>query len=133
MILTEELSATAEIVSEILDVEVECRGGIYQLKNKRLVIVQNSPELDVSLSLDLNVSFRLFENSQDGFNEARVFLLPEELPVFTQALIAHPLLFPISYSQHLTMERGMYCFGLTSQEPPETFVKRLSAALHALE
>ena len=132
MIITEELAGTAEAVSKILGSEVECQDGTYQLKTKRSVYVKNSKVLDVSLSLDLDISFSLSDEGPDGSNEARVCLMPEELAAFTQALIAHPLYFPISYSQHMTMECGMYCIRLTSQEPPEVFAERLVAALEAL-
>ena len=133
MIITKELAGTAEAVSKILGGDLACQDGIYQLRNKRSVNIKNSPILDISLSLDLDVSFSLSEEGPDGSNEARVFLVPEELTAFTQTLVAHPFFFPTSYSQHLTMERGMYCIRLTSQEPPEVFAERLAAALDVLE
>lgn len=120
-------------ISKFMGAEVELHGEFLQLKKKRMIKVQKSLDMYVSWSLDLNVSFRLNSDHREASNGAEVFLLPEELPVFTQALIGHPILFPISYSQYLSMERGMYCIRLRSQEPPEDFAERLSEALAVLE
>nr|WP_251047951.1 hypothetical protein [Planococcus sp. ISL-109] len=109
--------------------EVELNAEFWQLKKKRMIDVHRSLDMCVCWSLDLTVSFRIFRDDRKVVNEAEVFLLPEELPIFTQALIQHPILFPISYSQHLSMERGMYCLRLKSQEPFEDFAERLSEAL----
>lgn len=132
MIETETLTLKAEKVSGFFGGDMEMNADSWQLKKKRTIQAQKSPDMFVSWSLDLNVSFRLSSNGRETDNQAEVFLLPEELPIFTQALIEHPILFPISYSQHLTMERGMYCLRLTSQELPEDFAERLSGAIYVL-
>nr|WP_251047696.1 hypothetical protein [Planococcus sp. ISL-110] len=112
---------------------VEMHGEFLRLEKKRTIKLQKSPEMCVSWSLDLNVSCRLASGHWEAVNEAEIFLLPEELPVFTRALIEHPILLPTSYSQHLSMERGMYCIRLTSYELPEDFAERLFEALSVLE
>ncbi|MBT2583108.1 hypothetical protein [Planococcus sp. ISL-109] len=129
MIETNSLALTAEKVIEFMGTEVELNAEFWQLKKKRMIDVHRSLDMCVCWSLDLTVSFRIFRDDRKVVNEAEVFLLPEELPIFTQALIQHPILFPISYSQHLSMERGMYCLRLKSQEPFEDFAERLSEAL----
>ena len=117
---------------EFLGEKVDLNAGFLRLKKKRAIKVRKSPDLSVSWSLDLNVSFRLSRDERMTVNEAEVFLLPEELPVFTRALIQHPIFFPISYSQKMSMERGMHCIRLTSEEPFEDFAERLSGALSRL-
>lgn len=129
MIETEPLTIIAENLSRIMGGEVEQSEKSLQLKKKRKIKARQSPDMFISWSLDMIVSYKL----QGTVNEAEVFLLPEELPVFTQALIQHPILFPTSFSQHLSMERGMYCIRLKSQEPAEDFAKRLSEALSELD
>nr|WP_251047812.1 hypothetical protein [Planococcus sp. ISL-109] len=111
--------------------EVEVNTEFWQLK-KRMIEVHKSPGMCVGWSLDLAVSFKIFRDGREAVNEAEVFLLPEELPLFTEALIQHPILLPVSYSQHLSMEHGMSCIRLKSQEPFEDFAERLSEALCAL-
>ncbi|TWT07842.1 hypothetical protein FQV26_08535 [Planococcus sp. CPCC 101016] len=128
MIETESLTVTAENVSRIIGAEVELSEKSLQLKKKRKIKARQSPDMFICWSLDLIVSYKLL----GAVNEAEVFLLPEELPVFTRALIQHPILFPTSFSQHLSMERGMYCIRLKSQEPAENFAERLSEALSEL-
>lgn len=129
MIETESMALTVKNVSRLLGAEMEVTEKFLQLKKKRKIKARKSPDMYVSWSLDLTVFFRL----QEAVNEAEVFLLPEELSIFTQALIENPILFPTSFSQHLSMERGMYCIRLKSQEPAEEFAERLSEALGALD
>ncbi|ANU10910.1 hypothetical protein A1A1_17595 [Planococcus antarcticus DSM 14505] len=132
MIETDVLSLTAEKVSRFLGAKMELHEGFWQLVNKRTIKTHDGSNLCVSWSLDLSVSFRETGDGHEAMNKAEVFLLPEELPIFTDALLQHPILFPSSYSQQLSTERGMYCIRLTSQEPPEDFAKRLSEAVYAL-
>ena len=129
MIETKSLALTAENISRLLGAEVQLTENYLQLKKNRKIEARQSPDMYISWSLDLTVSYKL----QGTVNEAEVFLLPEELPVFTLALIQHPILFPTSFSQHLSMERGMYCIRLKSQEPAEAFAKRLSETLSKLD
>lgn len=123
---------TAEKVIGSTGTEVEVNTKFWQLKKKRMINVYSSRDFCVGWSLDLTVSFKIFRDGRESVNEAEVFLLSEELPVFTQALIKHPILLPISYSQHLSMERDIYCIRLKSQEPFEDFAERLSEALCVL-
>ena len=126
---TTSLALPAEKVSGFTGTEVEVNTEFWQLKKKRMIEVHKGRDLCVGWSLDLSVSFKIFRDGREAVNEAEVFLLPEELPIFTQGLIRHPILFPTSYSQHLSKERGMYCIRLKSQEPFEDFAERLSETL----
>lgn len=112
--------------------EVELSAEYWELKKKRMVEMHKSPDRCICCSLDLTVSFNLFPNGRETLNKAEVYLLPEELTTFTGALIQHPNLFPISYSQHLSKKDGIYCIRLESLEPFEDFAERLSEALSVL-
>ncbi|HSJ37919.1 MAG TPA: hypothetical protein VK945_06860 [Planococcus sp. (in: firmicutes)] len=129
---TNSLLLMAENVEGFKGSEAEPNAEFWQRQKERLVKVRKSPGVSGGWSVDLTVPFNIFRDDRKAVNEAEVFLLPEELPLFTQALIEQPILFPISYSQHLSMERGMYCMRLKSQEPFEDFAERLSGALYEL-
>lgn len=123
------LALKTEKVIEFMGTEVELNAEFGLFQKKRMIEVRKSPEMCDCLSLDLTVSFRAFRDGRETVNEAEVFLLPEELPPFIQAFIQHPILLPTNYSQHLSIERGMYCIRLTSEEPFEDFADRLSETL----
>jgi len=123
------LALTAEKVVGSVGTELGVNTEFWQLEKKRKIEVHRSRGMCVGWSLDFTVSFKIFRDGREAVNEAEVFLLPEELPTFTQALMQHPILLPTSYSQHLSMERGMYCIRLKSQEPFEDFAERLSETL----
>lgn len=129
---TNSQALTAEKTVKFMGTEVAMDTEFWQLKKKRTVKSRKSPGMCVKWSLDVTVSFKLLGDGEKSVNEAEVFLLPEELPMFTRTLIEHPILLPISYSQQLSMERGMHCIRLTSEEPFEDFAGRLSEALNAL-
>lgn len=112
--------------------EVELDAEFWKLHKKRLVKVHKKPGRKGGWSVDLTVPFKIFRDERESVNEAEVFLLPEELAVFTRALIEFPIPLPLSYSQQLSMERGMYCLRLKSQETFKDFAERLSKALRAL-
>lgn len=129
---TSSHTITVEKAIKFMGTEVEMDTEFWELKKKRRIKSRKSPGMCVNWSLDLTVSFKLLDDGQKTVNEAEVFLLPEELPIFTRTLIEHPVLLPISYAQQLSMERGMHCIRLTSQEPFKDFAGRLSEALYAL-
>ncbi|WKA56942.1 DUF1259 domain-containing protein [Planococcus shenhongbingii] len=121
-----------EKVSKLLDIEVETDSEICQFKKKRTAEAQRNSKVYVRWALDLKVSISSLENDGQAVNEAEIFLLPEELPNFTSALIQHSILFPTNFSQQLSMERGMYCIRIKSQESPINFAERLVGALKSL-
>lgn len=131
MIEMNSLVAIAEKVGELLEAEVELSPEGLCFKKKRVVKEQKSSKVHVCWSLDLTVRVQS-TGCEVATNEAEVFLLPEELPLFTASLIGNPILMPTNFSQQTTMERGMYCVRLMSQEAPEIFAARLSATLRKL-
>ncbi|QHJ70588.1 hypothetical protein [Planococcus halotolerans] len=129
---TDSLALTAETDNGFMGTEVELDTEFLKLHKKRLIKIRKSSHARAKLSLELTIPLKIFRDDMEAVNEAEIFLLPKELPVFTQALIRHPILLPISFSQHMSMERGIYCIRLKSQEPYEDFAARLYAALRKL-
>lgn len=130
---TDLLALKAETLGKIMDAEVKMDSDRCLIQKKRTAEAQKSSQVCVRWSLDLSLTISPFTDSGEAINEAEVFLLPEELPIFTLSLLQHHILFPINYSQQVSMERGMYCIRITSKETPEDFAERLSDALRALE
>lgn len=133
MIALDSLAHKAVAIGKFFDAEVAIFPDALRLQKKRSVIMRRRPDIQVSMTMNLNVSFEIIDDERETVNNAVVYLLPEELSVFTNALVRHPILLPISYSQQLSMERGMYCLQLTSKESPENFAERLSKAIGVLE
>ncbi|MCM3610434.1 hypothetical protein M4S82_04160 [Planococcus sp. MERTA32b] len=129
---TDSLALTAENGNGFMGTEMELNAEFLKLHKKRLIKIRKSSHKRAELSLELAMPLKIFRDEPEAVNEAEIFLLPKELPVFTQALIRHPILLPINFSQHLSMERGIYCIRLKSQESYEDFTARLCAALRKL-
>lgn len=129
---TDSLALTAENVNGFMGTEVEMDTEFLRLHKKRLIKINKSSHARARMSLELAMPLKIFRDDMEAVNEAKIFLLPKELPVFTQALIRHPILLPISFSQHMSKEHGIYCIRLKSQEPYEDFAARLCAALRKL-
>lgn len=127
----DSLVIKAERVGELLGADAEISTEALQFKKKRTIKEQKSSKVHVCWSLDILVTIKS-SDSEETVIEAEIFLLPEELPAFTGALYQHPVLIPTNFSQHVSMERGMYCVRLKSQEDPEDFAQRLSDTLRRL-
>ncbi|ANU23196.1 hypothetical protein [Planococcus donghaensis] len=132
MVKVDLLEKTPQKVSELLGGEMEFYDGFWHLEKKREVKAHRRSRLCVCWSLDLLVAYQMTADDQKAINQAEIFLLPEELSVFIGELIKHPNFLPISYSQQLSTERGMYCLRISSLELPEHFAERLSDSLQAL-
>lgn len=125
-VMTEERTAgsiRAEVAPDL---------DFLQLIAGRTAKIHQYSENRRSWIFDLSEPVKIFRDEQTADNVAEVFLLSEELPVFTQSLISHPILLPTSYSQQLSMEQGIYCLQLKIREPFEDFSARLVKALTAL-
>lgn len=103
----------------------------WKLENRNVIEVQTSPELCIGWSVDPTISAEVFRNEEEAVNEAAITLLPDELQAFMEALIQHRLLLPTNFSQNLTRVHGKIHLQLTTREPFDVFVERLSDALHA--
>ncbi|WP_441341973.1 hypothetical protein [Planococcus sp. FY231025] len=130
---TEARESMEESISKLMDAELEFHSGKWRFQKKRQTPAVEKLSIHLDTMLDLLVSFGPFKQDGEAVNQAEIFLLPEELPIFTLALLRHPILFPSSYSQQLSMERGLYCLRIKSVEAPEGFARRLSESLRMLE
>lgn len=126
---TASLDSVAEKISFILDAESEMVSGTYQFRKKRKL--KNSERTFCFMKFD--IASESYKESGIALNNARVFLLPDEAPRFTLALLQHPISFPTNFSQFQTINHGVCCIQLESQEAPEQFAERLGAALKLLE
>lgn len=81
----------------------------------------------------MEVSFYKVRKGESTVNTAEVFLLSEEVAIFTLALRQQLLLFPTNYLQQVTIDRGLCCLQLESLEPAEHFVERLYEAFQVLK
>ncbi|MGO1060153.1 hypothetical protein ACTL32_13545 [Planococcus sp. FY231025] len=133
MVGTEARESMEESISKLMDAELEFHSGKWRFQKKRQTPAVEKLSIHLDTMLDLLVSFGPFKQDGEAVNQAEIFLLPEELPIFTLALLRHPILFPSSYSQQLSMERGLYCLRIKSVEAPEGFARRLSESLRMLE
>ncbi|MFD1031348.1 hypothetical protein [Metaplanococcus flavidus] len=127
---TNSLTLAAENENGFMDIEVELNTEFWRLKKKRLSKLRKLRKKHVDWSFA--DPFKIFRHDEEALNKAEIYLLPEELPNFTRTLIEHPKSFPINYSQHMSIERGIYCLRLNSKEPFEDFAARLSKALSVL-
>ncbi len=132
MAITDPLAREAAKICELMNVDIKFTSGIWSFKKKRKVTLQDRAATFYR-SLNVNVSFYGIQEGGPAVNMAEVFLLEEEVPIFTLALRQQKLLFPTNYLQQLTMDREMCCLLLESFEPAEHFVERLCEAFHVLK
>ena len=66
-------------------------------------------------------------------NEADTYLLPEGVPLFTEALQQYPIALPTEFEQSIDSNPNIVCLRLAAEEPPEHFAARLAAALRQID
>lgn len=128
----DSLAQAAAKISKLMNTEVERSSGVWSFMKTRSVKLQNSTS-GFCCSLSMEVSFQDAQKGESTVNTAEVFLLSEEIPVFTLALRQQLLLFPANYLQQVTMDHGLCCLQLESLEPAEHFVERLYEAFRVLK
>ncbi|MGI2327999.1 DUF1259 domain-containing protein [Planococcus sp. YIM B11945] len=119
----ENLETVAEKVGMLLDSEIEVLAEKCIVKKKRAI---------KSSVLDLDISFERFRHTGFALNKAEIFLLPEECPVFTLALIQKDIPLPSSYKQRQVANPNIITLYLEAVEPPELFASRLAKAFRAI-
>ncbi|EMF45542.1 hypothetical protein B481_3093 [Planococcus halocryophilus Or1] len=126
------LEAAAEKAGQLLNAEIELQAGKVCFKKQRRLEIQTDSNCFIC-TLDLDISFERFQDDGFAFNQAEIFLLPEEVSVFTCALSGHSLLFPTEYRQWTTLNPNIASVCMEATEPPAYFAERLSAALQAFD
>ncbi|WP_142828526.1 DUF1259 domain-containing protein [Planococcus soli] len=128
----EHLEQLAEQVGMLMNAEVEVEGRECLIKRKRTINI-SSHNKNFICTLDHDISFKNLKDNGKAFNQAEIFLLPGELASFVNALHQHPIPFPTSYQHRMDINPDIICVYLSSEEPPEDFAARLSAAFDAIE
>lgn len=79
------------------------------------------------------IRFLGYDYSGTAINQVDMWLSHEELPVFIQALVTHPLPLPTDYLQTAEPHENGFWVRIRSHESPKIFVSRLSSAIGCLE
>lgn len=119
-------------VGTLMNAKVEVEGEECLVKRKRIINI-SSHNKSFTCTLDHDISFKNLKDNGQAFNQAEIFLLPGELACFINALHRHPIPLPTSYQHRMDINPDIICVYLSSEEPPEDFAARLSAAFDAIE
>ena len=124
--------AAAKRAGQLLAAEIEQQTEKVLLKKQRTLEIF-AVNHRFTCTLDLDISFDHFQDNGSAFNQAEIFLLPEEFPAFTFSLSEHPIPFPTDYRQWTVSNPNIISVCLASTEPPEHFAERLAAALQVID
>lgn len=131
MMSADPIIEVSGILEKTLNAHVEVIGNLYMVKKQRHLAIR-SGNSTLSFKMECEITFQDIYQQGKMLNKAEILLLPEELPIFSSALISHCTSFPSNYSQHLVMEPNVYCLHMESRELPGQFAERLAAALKAI-
>lgn len=131
MILVDPIKDMTAILKNALNAEVEVIDNKFVMKKLREITV-TSGDSSFSFKVDCDITFEGIHQQGATHNKAEILLMPEELPIFSSALISHRLSLPSNYSQRLVIEPNVFCLYMESRELPEEFAERLAAALKAI-
>lgn len=132
MIIANPINDMAAILKNALGAEVEVLDHCLSVKKTRNITIK-SGDSSFSFKVDCDIAFHTTHQQAMTLNKAEILLLPEELSIFTTALISHGTPLPNNYSQRLVMEPNVSCLYMESRELPERFAERLAAALKAIK
>lgn len=130
--LEKRMKEAAEKAGQLLNAEIEQQVGKVCFKKQRRLEIQTDSNRFIC-TLDLDLSFEHLQEDGFAFNQAEIFLLPKEVPVFTCALSEHSIPFPTEYRQWTTSNPNIASVCMEATEPPAHFAERLSAALQACD
>lgn len=128
----ERKETAAEKAARLLHAKIELAGGKTILKRQRTleILAENHPFI---CTLELDISFEPIQEDGTAFNQAEIFLLPEEYPAFFLTLSEYPIPLPTDHRQWQKVNPHIISFCMEATERPEHFAERLSAALNVLE
>lgn len=132
MISAQPIETVAEILEKTLEAPVEVLGGLYVVTKQRDLAIK-SGDCTMLFKIDNEITFQDLHQHGKMLNKAEILLLPEELPVFSSALINQGPPLPSNYAQRLVMDLDVYSLYMESRELPEQFAERLATALKAIE
>lgn len=132
MISAQPIETVAEILEKTLEATVEVLGDLYVVNKPRELAIK-SGDCTMVFKTDNEIRFQDLHQQGKMLNKAEILLLPEELPVFSSALINQGASLPSNYTQRLVMKWDIYSLYMESRELPKQFAERLAAALKAIE
>ena len=121
-----------EKIGWLMNAEIEMHEEKCLVKKKRTFTVFLRSNA-IAFTLDLDIWFTYYEESGLAFNKAEIFLLPEEVPVFTLTLREYAIPFPTVYRQRQIVNPHVIAVHMESLEPPDHFFQRLAAAFYAVK
>lgn len=122
----------AQQVGNLLEAETDTSDMECLIKKNRTVAIQlHNKRFDCTLEHD--ISFRNLKADGSALNEADIYLLPEEVAPFTEALQRHPIALPTEFEQSIDSNPNIVCLRLSAEEPPENFAARLASALREID
>ena len=128
---TDPLARSAAAISQLMNVDVEWASGIWKFSKVREVRLEDS-RTSFYCSLNMEISFYAIQEGRTAVNLAEIFLMSEEVSVFTAALWQQVFLTPPHYLQQMTSGHEICCLQIESLEPAEQFVGRLLEAFRVL-
>ncbi|MGH2317895.1 DUF1259 domain-containing protein [Planococcus sp. SE5232] len=131
MISAQPVKTLTEILENILEAPVEVFGDLHVVNKQRELAIKTGNST-LCFKIDYEITFQNIHQQGKMLNKAELLLLPEELPVFSSALISQSVSLPTNYTQRLVMETDVFCLYMESQELPELFAERFAAALKAV-
>lgn len=130
-LLDNTLESVMEKVRLLYHADVECHADICSIHKKRTLVISEIP-CSFHFEIDHDISFRNLGENGTAFNQAEIYLYPEEYPAFVCALKNHSIPFPADYRQWQIVNPHIMSVCIEASEPPEDFAQRLSAALEVL-
>lgn len=127
-----QLKQVAEKVGQLMNAEVEIQGRECLIKRTRSINI-TSQNKQFNCTLEHDISFRNLKSNGTAHNQAEIFLLPEELDCFINALYQHPISLPTNYRHRVDTNPNILCVYVSSEEAPENFAIRLSAAFEVIQ
>ncbi|MBU9675053.1 hypothetical protein KQ939_08860 [Planococcus sp. CP5-4] len=79
------------------------------------------------------IRFLGYDDSGTAVNQVDIWMTQEELPVFIDALVIHPIPLPTDYLQTAEPDDNGFWVRIRSHESPKVFVSRLSSAIGCIE
>jgi hypothetical protein len=128
----ERMAQTAEKVAKLMHTDFTLHASECQMKKHRIFHVY-ADHSQFTYTMESVISFRQLAECGHAFNKAEILLLPEELLAFSFTLKEHDIPLPSNCQQKMMATSTLISYSLETNEPPEYFAERLSAAFKKIE
>lgn len=96
MISAQPVKTLTEILENILEAPVEVFGDLHVVNKQRELAIKTGNST-LCFKIDYEITFQNIHQQGKMLNKAELLLLPEELPVFSSALISQSVSLPTNY------------------------------------